>query len=69
MANKTRHSELWENVKQQVELGDVEETISAIAKWMEYEASTIAHPTCKALCETATDLLREAAFNFYASTK
>jgi hypothetical protein len=63
------HEQLWQHVIRHSANGDVEETLDAIAVWLQHDCDANEDPTVKALLQSAADSCRSAAFEFYASTK
>lgn len=62
-------SETWAVVVEAVNRGDVEDTLKAIAKWFDVDCSLESHPTVKSCLEGAAEKIREAAMDYYVSTK
>lgn len=59
----------WMRVVQVAKDGDVEGTLNAIADYLDIDAEAQDHDGVKAAVESAAELVREAAMDYYASTK
>lgn len=61
--------EAWDVVVEAATRGDVEDTLEAIAKWFDVDCSLESDGTVKSCLIGAAEKIREAAMDYYVSTK
>lgn len=59
----------WDKVVEAAKSGDVEETLEAIARWFDVDYEQCSDATVKSCLEGAAQKIREAAMDYYVSTK
>lgn len=61
--------EAWAKVKQAVEAGDPEDTLSALSVYFTAEAAVETHPLIVGILNDLSDVMEKAAMDYYVSTK
>ena len=61
--------ETWVMVQRAVAVGDVEDTLNAIAEWLVADAVDERNPHVRACLDSAAHHCRSAAMDYYVSTK
>lgn len=69
MSKRNLHKEAWDVVVEAAKSGDVEDTLEAIAKWFDVDCELESDGTVRSCLISAAEKIREAAMDYYVSTK